>query len=100
MVRWTSRGQRVAANGRGVKGRFAKRDRDDERAAATELGLDPRFAAVALRDVLDERETDSTSSHLVLGHQRAADETLEDAAALAGRNAGTLVAHPDLERIS
>ena len=50
------------------------------------LGLDPRFAAVALGDVLDEREPDAAAAHLLLGPRRAAHEALEDP--LAARRRG------------
>ena len=62
-----------------------------------DLGLDPRLAAVALGDVLHQREADAAAAHLLVGARRAAHEALEDPPALGRGNARALVAHADLE---
>src|SRR5258706_15470283 len=88
---------RVAADGGGVEGAFANRDRNDEGAAVAEIGFDPGLASVALGDVLHERETDAASPHLLVGDRRTSHETIEDPTAFVRRYAVTLVDHSVLE---
>ena len=67
-------------------------------APVAELGLDPRVAAVALGDVLHEREADAAAADLLLGRLPAAHEALEDATPLPGGDAGAVVADADSRR--
>ena len=46
-----------------------------------------RLPAVALGDVLDQRETDAAAAHLLLGPRRAAHEAIEDPPPLGRGNA-------------
>src|SRR5664279_17322 len=67
------------------------RQLDHETAAAAVAGLATHAAAVARRDLLDERETEADATRL-LGMARQTEERLEDALAHRRRHAGAAVA--------
>ena len=91
---WTLRRERAEA-GRG-RGRvvLARRQRDHEAAAAAVARLAAHAAAVALGDLLDQRQAEADAAGL-LGMARQAEEGLEDALAHRRRHAGAAVADPD-----